>query len=159
MVDKVSIEDTTFQELPLRFEAGTPNYVGALALSTALDYIDTIGRQRISDYEHSLLQYTQDKLERIEDLSILGSPLCRAGCLSFTLQGIHPYDLAKLMDAQGVALRSGSQCAQPLLSIVFGEESVSRISPAFYNTFEEIDACISALQTSTTMLRKASYPK
>ena len=155
MVDKVSTAETTFEEPPLRFEAGTPNYSGAIALAAAIDYIESTGRADIAAYEHELTAYAERALESVEGVRVLGKPAVRAGCLSFTVDDVHPFDLATFMDKQGVALRSGNQCAQPLLHEVYGVQNVTRLSPAFYNTTGEIDSCIALLERTTAMLRAA----
>ena len=153
MVDVVTSEDTSFEDPPLRFEAGTPNYVGAIALAAALDYLCGIGRDNICCREHELLAYAEERIARVPGLSVVGRPGRRAGCLSFAVQDVHPFDLATLMDTQGVALRSGNQCAQPLLHEALGVRNVTRLSPAFYNTFEEIDACVAALERVVPLLQ------
>ena len=155
MVDKVSTEKTTFEELPLRFEAGTPNYSGAIALAAAIDYIESTGRADIAAYEHELTAYAERALESVEGVRVLGKPAVRAGCLSFTVDDVHPFDLATFMDKQGVALRSGNQCAQPLLHEVYKVQNVTRLSPAFYNTTTEVDSCIDLLARTVAMLRAA----
>ena len=156
MVDIVTTERTTFEVLPLRFEAGTPNYVGARALGAALDYLEGLGRKAVRSWEHELLAYAEERLSAVEGLKILGHPAHRAGCLSFTVKDVHPFDLAALLDTQGVALRSGNQCAQPLLHETYGIQNVTRLSPAFYNTREEIDACIAALERVIPLLQAAA---
>lgn len=156
MVDIVTTERTTFEALPLRFEAGTPNYVGARALGAALDYLEGLGRKAVRSWEHELLAYAEERLSAVEGLKILGHPARRAGCLSFTVKDVHPFDLAALLDTQGVALRSGNQCAQPLLHETYGIQNVTRLSPAFYNTREEIDACIAALERVIPLLQAAA---
>lgn len=153
MVDKVSTEETTFEGLPLRFEAGTPNYPGAIALAAAIDYLESIGREDIAAYEHDLTAYAERILESIEGIRILGKPARRAGCLSFTVDDVHPFDLATFMDKQGVALRSGNQCAQPLLHEAYGVQNVTRLSPAFYNTYGELDSCAELLDRTIALLR------
>lgn len=154
MVNTATYTDFVPEEPPLRFEPGTPNYVGAIALGTATEYLTCMGRQHIHLYEQSLLSYAVEKLQGIPSIRILGNPAQRAGCVSFVIEGLNSFDLAMFMDAQGVAVRSGSLCAQPLLNQVFDVSSVIRISPAFYNTFEEIDACIEALRQSINLLAK-----
>lgn len=156
MVDIVTTERTTFEALPLRFEAGTPNYVGARALGAALDYLEGLGRKAVRSWEHKLLAYAEERLSAVEGLKILGHPAHRAGCLSFTVKDVHPFDLAALLDTQGVALRSGNQCAQPLLHETYGIQNVTRLSPAFYNTREEIDACTAALERVIPLLQAAA---
>lgn len=153
MVDIVRWDNSTFAPLPHRLEAGTGSFAQAIALGAAINYIDNAGRLEISQREHELLAYTAEKLSALEDVSLLGNPAYRAGCLSFTVTGIHPYDLASLLDKQGIAVRSGNLCAQPILNS-FGLESVTRVSPAFYNTKAEIDEFCSSLVRTIGMLRK-----
>lgn len=156
MVDTVQTGQTTFETPPLRFEAGTPNYVGAIALGSAIDYLNEIGRASIREREHELLEYAEEQLASLDSISILGSPKKRGGCLSFSVESVHPLDLATLMDTQGIALRSGSQCAQPLLHETYGVRNITRLTPAFYNTFAEIDACTAALRRIAPLLQAAA---
>ena len=153
MVGDVRIAATTFGRPPLRFEAGTPNYVGAIGLAAAMDYLEEIGRADICAYEYDLLGYAADKLMTVDGVKLLGNPECRAGCLSFTMEGAHPFDIATLADKLGVALRSGNQCAQPLLYEAYDVHNITRLSPAFYNTYYEIDRAIEVLQRVISRLR------
>lgn len=152
MVDKVTASRTTWEELPLRLEAGTPNYVGAIALGAACDYLSAIGREDIAAYEASLVDRAVDELGGIEGLHIAGAPKERAGLVSFTIDDVHPLDLCTLVDARGVALRSGHNCAQPVLEWL-GATSVARLSPAFYNTSAEIDYAVEQIARASRMLR------
>ena len=154
MVDTVRFESTSFEEAPIRFEPGTPNYVGAIALGRAMEYLERIGRDAISTYERELVARVESRLADIDKIHIIGSPKKRVGCISFYVDGIHPFDLAEFMDKNGVALRSGNQCAQPLLNQSYEIGSICRISPAFYNTREEIDPCIERLEEVIAFLRK-----
>ena len=154
MVDRVSFEESTFECAPIRFEAGTPNYVGAIALARAIDYLESIGRQAINAYERSLIKRAEQNLRSLEGVTILGNPHERAGCISFVADGVHPFDLALFVDKKGVALRSGTQCAQPLLKQVYEVEKVCRLSPAFYNTLDEIERCAEVLEETLSLLRK-----
>ena len=154
MVDKVTAARTTWEELPLRLEAGTPNYVGAIALGAACDYLDAIGREDVAAYEASLVKHAVDALGEVEGLHIAGSPKERAGLVSFTIDDVHPLDLCTLVDARGVALRSGHNCAQPVLEWL-GATSVTRLSPAFYNTPAEIDYAVEQISRAAKMLRLA----
>lgn len=154
MVDTVRAAATSFERAPIKFEAGTPNYVGAIGLNTALEFIERIGRDDICQYEHALIDYAQQALSSVPLVQILGLPRQRAGCISFSVEGVHSFDLSTLMDAMGVAVRSGTQCAQPLLSEAYDIERVTRISPAFYNSFEEIDICIDALEKAIVLCRR-----
>ena len=146
MVDDVRVKATTFAIPPLCFEAGTPNYVGAIGLASAMDYLEALGREDVMAYEHALLTYAEGRLAGIEGLAFLGNSARRAGCLSFTVEGAHPFDIATLADKLGVALRSGNQCAQPLLYEAYGVGNVTRLSPAFYNTYDEIDMAANVLE-------------
>ena len=152
MVDKVSSENTTFEQSPLRFEAGTPNYVGAIALSEALQYITKVGRENICVYEQSLIKYIEQNLRNIEKVKVLGNPQKRSGCISFSIDGAHPFDIAVLLDKLGVAVRSGNQCAQPLLHECAGIKNITRVSPAFYNTHAEVDTFFEALNKVLAVL-------
>ena len=154
MVDKVTVAETTFGSAPLRFEAGTPNYVGSIALAAAMDYLEEIGRTEIATYEDELVAYAAKKLHEIDGVNVLGNPAKRAGCVSFTFDGAHPFDVCTLIDKMGVALRSGHACAEPLLTR-FGLTSVARLSPAFYNTFEEIDYAVSCIKRALDIIRAA----
>lgn len=154
MVGKVTQALTTWEELPLRLEAGTPNYVGAIALGAACDYLCALGREEIAAYESELVNHAASVLGEIEGLHIAGSPKERAGLVSFTIDGVHPLDLCTLIDARGVALRSGHNCAQPVLDWL-GTSSVARLSPAFYNTTAEIDYAAQQIDRAAQMLRAA----
>lgn len=153
MVDTVRTAETSFESAPLRFEAGTPNYVGAIGLASALEYVELLGRDIVAEREYALLAYAERCLAGVSGVRILGAPHKRAGVLSFVIDGVHPFDLATLMDKMGVAIRAGNQCAQPLLSEVYSLSSVARISPAFYNTFEEIDQAVEALERALSICR------
>lgn len=152
MVDLVRERDFTYGPLPSRLEGGTPNYVGAIGLAEALNYLTRLGREDIAAYELSLTKYAEHALGSIEGLRILGHPAKRSGVISFTLDGIHPYDAASVLDKLGVAVRSGTHCAQPALAS-FGLDSAVRLSTAFYNTREEIDAACQAVTMTMGMFR------
>ena len=152
MVETVSKECTTFAELPLKLEAGTPNYVGSIALDAAISYLENLGINNVARYEEQLIAYAADRLEAIDGLRILGHPHERAGCISFVVRGVHPFDLCTLVDKLGIALRSGHNCAQPVLRAL-DETSVSRLSPAFYNTFDEIDRAADSIEKCIKLIR------
>lgn len=154
MVEDVRVGKTTFAPPPLCFEAGTPNYVGAIGLAAAIDYLESLGLDEIRTYEAQLLEYAEKKLSSIEGLQFLGDPQKRAGCLSFTVDGVHPFDLATMADKLGVALRSGNQCAQPLLYEAYNIQNITRLSPAFYNTRKEIDTAVEVIERVIKLLRK-----
>ncbi len=145
MVDIVKLEKTTYLQSPLRFEAGTTNYVGAISLAVAIDYINAIGIQNIQKHEHELLQYATKELEAIESLRIYGNAKNKSAVISFLLDGIHPYDTGMILDKMGIAVRTGTHCTQPIMSY-FGISGTVRISFAMYNTFSEIDACINGIK-------------
>lgn len=138
MIDIVTEAKTTFAELPARLEAGTPNYSGIITWGAALDYLMEIGIERMASYEEELLKKAEAVLEAIPQVKILGHPKQRAGCISIQIDGVHLYDFASMIDKYGVAVRTGSMCAQPIVNKM-GLDTVIRISPAFYNTMEEIE--------------------
>lgn len=146
MVAQVTAALTTFEPPPLRFEPGTPNYVGAIGLAAALTYLESLGRETVAAREATLTAYAEERLRAVDGVQVVGTPARRAGCVSFTVKGAQPFDVATLMDKLGVAVRSGTQCAQPLLDETLGISKVVRVSPAFYNTHAEIDAFIAALE-------------
>ena len=152
-VDSVSQDGFVLSAPPHRFEAGTPNVAGAVALAAAIDYIDAIGRADIAAHERSLINYTEEKLSEIEGAEIFGRPRKRSGVVSFSINEINAYDLASLLDKHGIAVRSGSHCAHLGLAGFPGRTAL-RVSPAFYNTHEEIETLVAAVQKSTSLLRK-----
>jgi cysteine desulfurase/selenocysteine lyase len=138
MVDKVTFEKTTYNELPFKFEAGTMNFPGAIGLGTALDYILSIGREEIEMREQELLAYANEKLSGIRGLKIYGNSRKKIPTISFLLKDIHQYDTGMILDKLGIAVRTGTHCAQPVMNR-FGVEGTVRASMCFYNTTEEID--------------------
>ncbi len=152
MIDQVSFEETTFNELPFKFEAGTPMIAEIIGLSVAIDYLQEIGINEIADYEHELLEYANSKIKDIEGLKIIGTSENKASVISFVVKGIHHYDIGSLLDQFGVAVRTGNHCAQPLMTSM-GINGTIRASFAFYNTKEEIDIFVEALNKTLSMLR------
>jgi cysteine desulfurase/selenocysteine lyase len=144
MIRSVSFAKTTYNDLPYKFEAGTPNIAGTIGLGAAVDYINSIGLDRIAAYEHDLLDYGTAQLERIPGLRIIGTAREKASVLSFVLEGVHPHDVGTVLDREGVAVRTGHHCAQPVLEW-FGVPATTRASLAFYNTREDIDALVKGL--------------
>jgi cysteine desulfurase / selenocysteine lyase len=138
MVDKVTFEKTTYNELPFKFEAGTTNYVGAIGLAKALDYVTETGREDIAAREHELLLYASEKLSAIPEIKIFGKSEDKISILSFLINNIHQYDAGMVLDKMGIAVRTGTHCAQPLMNR-FGIDGTIRASLCFYNTKEEID--------------------
>jgi cysteine desulfurase/selenocysteine lyase len=151
MIKEVSFEKTTYNELPFKFEAGTPNIADVIALKTAIDFIQENGKDSMRVHEDELLQYATEKLKTIPGLKIIGDVVNKVSVISFVIDGIHPQDLAVLLDNQGIAVRTGHHCAQPLMSRL-GIVGTTRASFAAYNTIEEIDSFISALQKAISML-------
>lgn len=152
MVDEVSISAASYGELPFRLEAGTPNISGNIGLGAAVDYLTGLGLAQIAQWEAALLTQLIDGLSQMPDVRILGAPGRRAGCVSFNIEGVHPYDAARLLDQLGVAVRSGHHCAQPLLTAL-GETGALRVSPAFYNTEEDISRFFAALDRVCGVLK------
>lgn len=151
MIAHVSFNGTTWAELPFKFEAGTPDYVDAAAFSTALDYIDSLGLERIDAHEQELLKYATAQMADIPGLRIFGQAPHKSALVSFVVEGIHPYDLGMLLDKMGIAVRTGHHCAQPLMQAL-GVEGTVRASWAVYNTQQEIDTFIAALKRAVAML-------
>lgn len=151
MIGHVSFAGTTWADLPFKFEAGTPDYVGAAALTKAIDYIEKIGMDRIAAHEHDLLQYATEQMMTIPGLRIYGTAPGKAAVISFLLDGAHHYDTGILLDQLGVAVRTGHHCAQPLMEY-YGIEGTVRASFALYNTRAEVDAFIAALRRVAAML-------
>ena len=138
MVEKVTFEKTTYNELPFKFEAGTMNFAGAIGLGSALDYVMSIGRENILARERELLHYATEKLSAIKGLRIIGSSDKKISIVSFLLNNIHPYDTGMILDKMGIAVRTGTHCAQPVMDR-YGIDGTIRASLCFYNTKEEID--------------------
>ena len=152
MIETVRFEKTTYNKLPYKYEAGTPDYVGSCALATALDYISGIGMKEIAKYEYELLAYATEKIKEIEGIRIIGEAKEKSGVLSFVVDGVHPYDIGMMLDKLGIAIRTGHHCAEPLVDW-FGIPGTARASFAFYNTIEEIDYFISSLKRVLMILR------
>jgi cysteine desulfurase/selenocysteine lyase len=145
MIRTVTFEKTTYNELPYKFEAGTPNIAGGIGMGAAFDYINKIGLDKIAAYEHELLEYGTQALSRISGLRIIGTAREKAAVLSFVMEGIHPHDIGTVLDRQGIAVRTGHHCAQPVMDR-FHVPATTRASLAFYNTFQEIDALAAGLE-------------
>ncbi len=152
MISHVTFEHTTYADLPFKFEAGTPDYVGIAALHTALDYIDAIGLDAIADHEHSLLQYTTRQMLEIPGMRIFGTAPGKSAIISFLIGHAHHYDTGMLLDKLGIAVRTGHHCAQPLMQAL-GIEGTVRASFALYNTIDDCDRFIQALHRITPMLQ------
>lgn len=152
MIETVTFEKTTYNKLPYKYEAGTPDYVGSCALSAALDYVTEIGMDNIADYEHDLLRYATGQIEKIEGLRIIGNAPAKSGVLSFVVDGTHPYDIGMMLDKLGIAVRTGHHCAEPLMAR-YNIPGTVRASFAFYNTKDEIDYFAASLNRVLQILR------
>ena len=151
MIATVSFEKTTYNELPFKFEAGTPDYIGSTALAEALRYLQEIGIDKIATYEHELTVYATQRLAEIENIRIIGTAAEKSAVISFLVGEIHPYDIGMLLDKLGIAVRTGHHCAQPLIDSL-GIPGTVRASFAFYNTKQEIDSFVDALKRVVEML-------
>ncbi|MDR0829343.1 MAG: cysteine desulfurase [Prevotellaceae bacterium] len=151
MIENVSFERTTYNVLPYKFEAGTPDFISSVALETAINYLQDIGFEQIIKHEDELLNYATEKLLQIPNLKIYGTAKAKCGVISFNIEGIHHFDLGTLLDKTGVAIRTGHHCAQPLVEF-FGQSGMCRISFAIYNTIEEIDSFFENLKRCVRIL-------
>ena len=152
MVDTVSFEKTTFNKVPFKFEAGTPNVGAALGLEAAVKFIQSFDRQEVEAYEDELLEYATEELANIEGTRFIGQAPKRNGLISFVIDGVHPYDLGTIIDKIGVAVRTGHHCAEPVMTF-FGIPGTVRASFAMYNTKEEIDIFVKAVEKAANMLK------
>jgi cysteine desulfurase/selenocysteine lyase len=151
MIDQVSFRGTTFAPSPQRFEAGTPNVAGAIGLASAIDYLSNYDMTELARHEDSLLQFAQSELQKINGLKIHGNAAEKVAVISFSIEGVHPHDLATLLDSEGIAIRTGHHCCQPLMESL-GVSSTARASFAFYNTMEEAERLVEAVQKSASIL-------
>ena len=152
MIRSVTFEKTTYNELPYKFEAGTPNIAGVIGLGAAIDYVNGIGLAAIAAHEEDLLAYATDALSQVPGLRIIGTAREKVGVLSFVLKEIHPHDIGTVLDREGIAIRTGHHCAQPVM-LRFGVPATARPSLALYNTREEIDALVRGIGTVLEVFR------
>ena len=152
MIKEVTFEKTTYNCLPHKFEAGTPNIVGGIALGVAVDYMQEVGIDLIQSREEELLTYATEKILQVEGVKIIGEAESKAGVLSFIVEGLHPFDVGTLLDQLGIAVRTGHHCTQPLMNF-FEIPGTIRASFAFYNTKDEVDKLINGLERALSMLR------
>ena len=152
MIAKVTFERTTYNELPFKFEAGTPHIAGGICLGKAFEFLNGLDLQAIQTYEKEITEYAQDLLDTFEDLSIIGEAKHKTSVVSFSIKGIHPFDIGTLLDKQGIAVRTGHHCTQPLMDF-YKIPGTIRASFAFYNTKEEIDTFIEAVDRSMNILK------
>jgi cysteine desulfurase/selenocysteine lyase len=145
MIRSVTFERTLYNEVPYRFEAGTQHIAGVVGLATAIDYLSDLGLDRVAAHEHELLAYGTEALTTIPGLRLTGTAAQKAGILSFVMDDVHPHDIGTILDREGVAIRAGHHCCQPLMARL-GVPATARASLALYNTRAEIDALVSALR-------------
>ena len=154
MIRKVTFEKTEYNDLPAKFEAGTPNIAGGVGLGAAVAYLKSLGMSAIAAHEQELLEYATRQLGCIAGLTIIGTARQKAGVISFTLEGVHPHDLGTLIDHFGIALRTGHHCAMPVMQF-FNVPATARASFGLYNTMAEIDALATAIKRVQGMLLEA----
>jgi cysteine desulfurase/selenocysteine lyase len=151
MIKSVTFEKTTYADVPAKFEAGTPHIAGVVGLGTAIDYVNSLGLERIGVYEDELLAYGTQQLSSIEGLTLIGTAAMKASILSFVLEGVHPHDIGSFLDDDGIAIRTGHHCTQPVMQR-FGVPATARASLAFYNTRQEIDALVEGIYKAIKVL-------
>ena len=152
MIRESQYAASSYGGVPQRFEAGTPNYVGAISLGCAMEYLQSVGRIALAQQEQILTDLLRKELAAIPEVTVIGTPSRRCGVVSFVVPGIHPFDLGAMLDSRGIAVRTGHLCAQPLVNQL-GYDSVIRVSPAFYNTEQECLKLISALKRTIPLLK------
>jgi len=151
MIRSVTFEKTVYNQLPYKFEAGTPDIAEVYGLEAALDYVKKIGLGNIASYEHALLSYATEAIQQIPDVRLLGTAREKAGVLSFNLEGVHAHDVGTILDHEGIAVRTGHHCAQPVMDR-FGVPATVRASLAFYNTKQEINSLAAGIQRVKAVL-------
>jgi cysteine desulfurase/selenocysteine lyase len=152
MISSVTFEKTTYNRLPYKFEAGTPNIAGGIGLGAAVDYLEWLGLERIAAHERDLLAYATERLSSLPQLRIIGTAAEKASVVSFVIEGIHPHDIGTIIDQEGIAIRTGHHCAQPVMDF-FGIPATARASLALYNTREEIDALVEGIRKVTEVFQ------
>ena len=152
MVDKVTFAKTTYAPLPLKYEAGTSNFIGAVGLMEAIDYVNSIGVEAIEHHEREILHYMTERLSKIDGLRIYGTTENKCPIVSFTIEGTHPYDVGMILDKLGVAIRTGHHCAEPVMTH-YGVTGMCRASIGMYNTLEEVDVLVAGIERAVRMLK------
>jgi cysteine desulfurase/selenocysteine lyase len=145
MIKSVTFDKTVYGDLPYRFEAGTPNIAGSIGLGAAVEYLSKLDWPAIRSHEQDVLAYATERLSAVEGVRVIGTAAEKAGVLSFVLQDVHPHDIGTILDQEGIAIRTGHHCAQPVM-IRFGIPATARASFAFYNTKEEVDAFVAGVR-------------
>ena len=152
MISSVTFAKTTYNVLPYKFEAGTPNISGVIGLGAAIDYVNKIGLEEIARLEHELLDYATHAVSKIAGVRLIGTAKDKASVLSFVLEGIHPHDIGTILDQEGIAIRTGHHCAQPVMERL-GVPATARASFAFYNSKEEVDALVRGIHKVQEVFR------
>jgi cysteine desulfurase/selenocysteine lyase len=152
MIETVSFEGTTFAPVPQKFEAGTPDIASVIGLGAAIEYLEALGMEKVAAYEQSLLVYATERLAEIPGLRLIGTAKEKAAVLSFVLEDVHPHDIGTVLDGEGIAIRAGHHCAQPLM-VRMGVPATARASLAFYNRLDEVDRLVAALQKTQELFR------
>lgn len=152
MIKEVKLEKSTFNDLPFKFEAGTPHIAGEAALGAAIDYLQALGLEKIQKYEDDLLAYATEALLKIDGLKIYGTPSHKSSAISFLIDGLHPYDVGVILDKLGIAVRTGHHCAQPIMDF-YGIPGTIRATFSFYNTYKEVDALVEGIEKAISMLK------
>jgi cysteine desulfurase/selenocysteine lyase len=152
MIKEVTFEKTTYNDLPYKFEAGTPNIGDVVAFKSAMEFILSLGRDAIGAHEHELLAYATSRIASLKGVKLVGTAPEKVSVLSFTVDGIHPFDIGQMLDARGIAVRTGHHCTQPLMDH-FGIEGTVRASFAVYNTKKEIDQLVEGLERIINFLK------
>ena len=145
MISSVTFEKTLYNSLPYKFEAGTPNIAGAIGLGAAMDYVNGIGLETLAAYEHELLSYATEAVSGVPGVRLIGTAREKTGAISFVLEGIHPHDIGTILDQEGIAVRTGHHCTQPVMER-FGIPATTRASFAFYNTRADVDALVAGIR-------------
>jgi cysteine desulfurase/selenocysteine lyase len=145
MIASVTFEKTLFNKLPFKFEAGTPDISGAIGLGAAIRYLDSLGIETVAAHEHDLLTYATEKVSAIPGICLVGTAKEKAGVLSFVMEGIHPHDIGTILDQEGIAIRTGHHCSQPVMQR-FGIPATARASFGLYNTREDVDALVAGIE-------------
>jgi cysteine desulfurase/selenocysteine lyase len=152
MILSVTFEKTTYNAIPYKFEAGTPNIAGTIGMGAAVDYLTALGMDRIAAHEHDLLAYGTEALASVPGLRLVGTAREKAGVISFVIEGVHPHDIGTVLDYEGIAIRTGHHCAQPVMDR-FGVPATARASFALYNTRDDVDALVRGLHKVGEMFR------
>jgi len=145
MIQSVTLESSTYADVPTRFEAGTPDIAGAIGLAAAIDYLNRFGMEALAAYEDGVLDYAQQQLSQIDSVRLIGTAAGKVSVVAFVLKDAHPHDIGTILDMEGIAVRTGHHCAQPLMAR-YGVPAMARASFAFYNTRGEVDALVTGIK-------------